>query len=148
MSNDILTKIQAALNDEEYPLRGHDATFALAKEHGIVIVFGASDDLVELRGAIHDELGAFDGTTFKVDEKGVIPKFENIDSGDKDALEDYFRRKNGGRGIEAIWAPKYLPETSWVYKTDIPHTVFNVIEHGDVYCVGIIFKLEDLAVNS
>jgi hypothetical protein len=147
MSDNIVTKIQAALNGEEYPLRGHDATFELAKEHGIVIVFGDSDDIVSLRGAIHDEVSACDGTAFKVDAKGVIPEFEDIDSDDKDALEDYFKRKNGGREIEATWAPKYLPGTSWVYKTDIPHTVFNLIEDEDVYCVGIIFRLEDLSVK-
>jgi hypothetical protein len=147
MSNQIIDKICAALDGAEYPLRGHDATFQLAKDNGIVIVFGASDDLVELRGAIHDEVGAYDGTTFKVDKKGPIPYFEDIDSDDEDALEDYFKRKNGGREIKAIWAPKHLPDTSWIYETDIPRTVFNVMEDGNVYCVGIIFKLEDLAVN-
>lgn len=33
----------------------------IAKENGLVVVFGASDDLCEIRGAEDDEIGCFDG---------------------------------------------------------------------------------------
>ena len=38
---------------------------AEAKENNLVIISGGSDDLVELRGAIYDESGAWDGGTLK-----------------------------------------------------------------------------------
>ena len=33
----------------------------IAKENGLVVVFGASDDLCEIRGAEDDEIDCFDG---------------------------------------------------------------------------------------
>ena len=45
---------------------------ALAAENGLVVVFGYSDDNVELAGAFDDEVGAFDGTTFYVTREGVL----------------------------------------------------------------------------
>lgn len=140
----IIDQIQLALDGAGYRLRGEEKTFELAKDNGIVIVFGASDDLMELRGAIDDEAGVYDGGTVRIDEEGIIPDFEDIDRDEEDVLEDYFKRKYGGQEIEAIWCPSDAPDTSWAYKTDIPHKTFNVMEDDDVYCVGIIFKIEDL----
>jgi len=43
-----------------------------AKENGIVIVFGASDDLIEFRGAIYDEVGAYDGGKAFLTSNGLV----------------------------------------------------------------------------
>lgn len=40
---------------------------ALAKELGFVVVFGYSDDNAELRGAIDDEIGCYDGGVLEHD---------------------------------------------------------------------------------
>lgn len=50
-----------AMNGREYRNEGSDALFAQMKRDGIVAVFGASDDLMEFRGAIYDEVGCYDG---------------------------------------------------------------------------------------
>lgn len=42
-----------------------------AKESGLVIVYGASDDLMEFDGAIYDEGGCFDGGRVYFDRNGV-----------------------------------------------------------------------------
>ena len=42
-----------------------------AKENGLVIVYGASDDLMEFDGAIYDEGGCFDGGRVYFDRDGV-----------------------------------------------------------------------------
>ncbi len=34
---------------------------AKAQEDGLIVIFGASDDLAEIRGAIYDEVGCYDG---------------------------------------------------------------------------------------
>ena len=84
---------------------------ALAKELGFVVVFGYSDDNAELRGAIDDEIGCFDGG-----------KLEHKD------LPDV---------IYAKWCDR---ETNylWSYKTTIPHETFRIYEDGDYWCVGIV----------
>lgn len=43
-----------------------------AKESELVVVFGQSDDLVELRGAIDDELDMYDGGTIYLTKEGVL----------------------------------------------------------------------------
>jgi hypothetical protein len=43
------------LNGLPYPFRAPKALIAQAKQDGLVIVQGASDDLMELVGAIRDE---------------------------------------------------------------------------------------------
>lgn len=35
-----------------------------AKENGFVVIYGASDDLCEIAGAVHDEIDCFDGGEF------------------------------------------------------------------------------------
>lgn len=116
-----------------------------AKRDGLVVVFGASDDLMEFRGAIYEELGANNGRTAHVCADGLLPSWDEVDRDSEAGCEKYFKRKAAGfMEIEAIWAPAHLPETSWLFKTSIPHAAFNVMEDGDVFCVGIVFALADV----
>lgn len=134
------------LNGEEYPLRLSRVVEAAIEAAGIVVVCGASDDLMEFRGAIHDEVGAYEGTIVRVDAKGLLPAYDDIDKDShnaKDKLRDYFQRENGGKTIEALWSPSD-PDCSWAYKTDIPHETFDIMEDGELYCRGIVFRLADV----
>lgn len=103
---------------------------AEAKKHGIVIVIGASDDLMEFSGAIEDEGGCYDGGEVYFDRDGVS--------------QDDTERANV---IEAIWCDGMnsdgIPAT-WTYQTEIPHEKFNVWEDEELYCVGIVFSIEDI----
>jgi len=109
----------------------------LAKENGLVVVFGASDDLVEFRGAIDDEIGAWEGTDIFLDEKGIV----------KNECEEehcpYFEEKLKSKAVklEAIWGQDNY---SWTFKTNIPHSTFEVMEGTDKYCKGIVFRLNDV----
>lgn len=137
----------ARLNGREYLHEITGAEEAEAKSAGLVVVFGASDDLVELRGAIHDEIGAYDGTTFRVCPEGLLPRWpDEIEEGwSESEAADYFRRKAlGVREIAAEWAPSE-PNCSWAYRTEIPHATFDVMEDGELYCRGIVFSLADVA---
>lgn len=138
-------QIAEQLNGIEYPCDIHKAIEASAKEHGIVIVFGASDDLMEFRGAIYDEWGCYDGGTVKVDATGPLRDWDDVkEDGEKTEIAAWLEREKKAKEIEAIWAPDSMPGTSWVYNTTIPHVTFNVMEDGDIYCRGIVFELKDL----
>lgn len=113
-----------------------------AKAAGLVVAFGASDDLLEFRGAIYDEVGCYGGGTATVDQKGLLPDFEDIDRDDKDEMRDYFKRENSGAVIRAAWEGE--PGYSWVISTDVPHETFEIVEDGEPYCRGIVFALADL----
>ena len=113
-----------------------------AKAAGLVVAFGASDDLLEFRGAIYDEVGCYGGGTATVDQKGLLPDFEDIDRDDKDEMRDYFKRENSGAVIRAAWEGE--PGYSWIISTDVPHETFEIVEDGEPYCRGIVFALADL----
>jgi hypothetical protein len=138
-------ELAAILNGREYTAEITKTEEREAKAAGLVVVFGASDDLMEFHGAIKDEVYGYDGTTVRIDEKGLVPDFEQIESSDKDALRDYFQREGGGKTIEAQWDNGRYP--SWVYKTDIPHECFDVLEDGELYCRGIVFALADVGAQ-
>ena len=77
-----IKELAAQLNGCEYRSEVSRELEVNTKADGIVIVFGASDDLMEFRGAIHDETGAWAGATVRVDGEGLVPDWENIDHDD------------------------------------------------------------------
>ena len=98
-----------------------------AETNGLVVVYGYSDDNVELAGAINDEIGAWGGVVFHVEKDGSY----------------YVEDSDAPNRIRAVWCP---PETdfSWAFETDIPHEIFRILEDGEHFCLGIVFALEDL----
>ena len=140
-----IAEIAAKLHGQEYPLRIPREIIAAAKAADIVIVYGASDDLMEFEGAISDEVGAWDGATRLIDAKGVLPTWESVRE-DEDDARDYLKRKPNARTIEALWCPDEPAGASWAYKTDIPYVTFDVMEGCDIYCRGIVFSVDSLAM--
>lgn len=113
------------LDGREY---GNEITASEAKaaaEAGLVVVFGASDDLIEFRGAIDDEGGCFNGGIIYFDRDGVA----------QDGEEKEF-------SIKAIWCGQN--DYSWSYEADFPHRSFAILEDGEPYCRGIVFSVDDL----
>jgi len=105
-----------------------------AKELGIVIMYGYSDDNVELRGYIDEEVGAYDGTTVYLDKDGVFELDCDCCSEECKLLREHLKEC---RVVEAVWdADGY----SWVFQTDIPHETFDVYDDGEKYCRGIVFE--------
>ena len=135
------------LNENEYGNEITNEQCEFAKEHGLVVVFGASDDLCEFRGAIEDEASCYDG--------GKIVIFKNKKDWnvwDADAIDDLEDSRKEvaaldavavNQTIDAIWCPDE-PQCSWIYKTDIPHSTFRIMEDGELYCMGIVFAVDSL----
>lgn len=139
-----VSEIAAAMNGVEY--RDVHKRAAELRKHamgaGVVIVYGQSDDLMEFDGAVHDELGAYNGTEAFVDRKGLLPERESIDTDAE--ISDYYQRKTGGASkITANWCPDGSGGVRWTYTTSIPHATFEVVDDGEVYCRGIVFALAD-----
>lgn len=111
----------------------------LAKDAGLVVLFGASDDLAEFRGAISDEIGCYDGGDLFITPNGPLEEHE-------DRCEckwcGYEAAKSKAKKIEALWNKE--KGYSWTYKIDLPHETFEIVEDGKPYCRGIVFSIEDL----
>lgn len=110
-----------------------------AKAAGLIVIFGASDDLMEFRGFVDDERGA--PTIALLDAKGLLPFREDIQH-DDEALKDYFARAPQVRAVDALWGKE--DGYSWTYRTDVPHAIFEIVEDGEPYCRGIVIDVADL----
>lgn len=136
-------KVAEHLNGSVYPLRISNELAEQAKAAGLVIVYGASDDLMEFQGAIGGELTAMGGRIVLVDAEGMLPDNDDDIETDEDRAR-YYYRKGKAKTIEALWAKE--GDYSWTYHTAIPHETFEVVEDGQPYCRGIVFALADVGV--
>lgn len=116
------------LNGREYGSEITKDEAEEAKRDGVVIVFGYSDDNMEFEGALHDEVGCYDGGVFRVCKYGVY--------------EDEVPANTELKTITAVWCATGKP--AWSYETDIPHEKFNIFEDGEPFCEGIVFSIDDL----
>jgi len=138
-------QLAAKLNDREYTREITREEEDQAKQAGLVVVFGYSDDNIELRGAIDDEYGAYKGTTIMVDREGIVPVWEYMIGTEVEEaeFEKYFQRKQHAKKIKAIWNAE-LDQFAWTFETEIPHATFEILEDAVNYCRGIVFSIDDL----
>lgn len=125
-----------------------------AKENGLVIVYGSSDDLIEFRGAIHDEGNCYDGGIVEFTKKGVLQNEEECEDAIQTLKEngyDVSSLKLSVNKINALWSPQefefeneFYENLSWAYETKIPYEKFLMLEDGLPYCIGIVFSINDL----
>lgn len=106
------------------------------KNAGFVVVFGYSDDNMEFRGAIHDEVGCYDGGMAYVSKDGLL-----VNDCDCDNCPNYKRVQSEAKTIEALWD---VEGYSWKYKTDIPHSTFDILEGDELFCQGIVFSIDEV----
>lgn len=131
-------QMAAQLNGREYGREITAAEEAQARDAGLVIVFGYSDDNCELRGAIRDEVGAVNGTKIRFDSNG-IPDCKCLDT----SCPYFAERVAAMPGLlVVVWNDTGSP--AWSYETTIPHATFDVMEDGEVYCRGIVFRVTDI----
>lgn len=126
-------ELAARLDGRQYGSEISEPESDLAKRNGLVVVYGASDDLMEFEGAIHDEVGANNGAKVYVTPSGIFEGCKckcvySQDAREKAAL------------IKALWAKG---DYSWQYETAIPHATFEVVEGDEKYCRGIVFHISD-----
>jgi hypothetical protein len=130
----------AMLNGREY---GNEITRGecdIAKELGLVVVYAYSDDNMEFRGAINDEVGCWDGGTAYLTGNGLFN--HESDCCDCPYAE---RERTKCKTVKAVWHNGGNP--CWTYETDIPHATFNIYEDGELWCVGIVFEMVALAAQ-
>ena len=107
---------------------------------GVVVAYGQSDDLLQLRGAIADEYGAYNGTEIKHNSNGVIKNLCDTE----DCPYFLKEEREAKFYIKAEWDPKESDEI-WLITTNIPHETFSIInDENELWCKGIIFDIKSL----
>lgn len=129
-------ELAGVLNGCEYNKEMGAADNKIAKENGLVVVFGASDYLMEFRGAVNDEIDVYEGGRAFFTENDLL-----INECDNENCPYFKRLTKTATPIEAKWDTEGY---SWVYETTIPHASFEVLKDGDKYCRGIVFALSDV----
>lgn len=132
------SEFAAMLDGREYGEEITSSEEELAKELGLVVVFGYSDDCMEFCGALDSEVGCYDGATVYILDGEV---FEGCSEGNNECkfVKAALAR---AKPIEAVWIDK-TTDCAWSYKTDIPHETFKIYEDGVLFCIGIVFDIKD-----
>jgi hypothetical protein len=133
-----LKEFAATLDGREYPFELTRDEKDFAKDANWVVVYNDSDDNMEFRGAITDEVGCYGGGVAYITKDAELLVNECDD-------EDcpYFRKLIGGSiKIDAV------DGTWWELRTVIPHETFNIMEDGDLYGIGIVFDRNNLGVKN
>lgn len=136
----MITKEELAkrLDGREYMEEITDSEVKIAEDNGLVVVFGASDDLVEFRGAIRDEVNAYDGREIFLTPTRILENHDDCEC----PYCGYEELRKHARMVRALWdADK---KHSWIYETEIPHATFEIVEDGEPFCRGIVFEFKEL----
>lgn len=111
-------------SEVDLPLR------ALLQKENILVVYGASDDIVCLDGAIYDE---WYWPVYLKDGKMITNQCE-------EGCPYYEKEKLAGWKIDPIW-PEENP--FWTFETELDHVTFNIWDGETLYCRGIVINLMD-----
>jgi hypothetical protein len=131
-------ELAARLNGREYGGEITNGEAADAKAAGLVVLFGASDDLAEFRGAVEDEEGCYGGGEILIVDGNI---YQDPDCECEWAQAAKVAARKRGRTINAVWCGP--SGYDWAYETDIPHATFSVIDGSEKYCRGVVFALAD-----
>jgi len=110
-----------------------------AKASGLVVAFGASDDLLELCGAVdEEEIDAYQGQTVFFTKAGLL-----VNECDSIECPHFERMKAAASPLEIAWQDSGKGPC-WIFRTAIPHEVFEINDEGEAYCQGVVFALADV----
>ena len=134
----ILTKEQMArsISGNQYLQEISPLDRIIAKNSGLLIIYGASDDITVFDGVIMDEAGAYDGENHKILSNGDI--FNRDDLHDQIVSKGY-RVPQTKINVTAEFAPDDV-ECTWRITTDVPFAPFNIFEDDDLYCIGAVVE--------
>lgn len=119
----------------------------IAKENNLLVLFGASDYLLEAKGTIHDEYGAGDfllikdGEMFADEDEDIYYKAKG------DSL--YYASSdsnnvNHPRLIRTEWCPKDESGLFWRITSNMPSSPFVIMRDGSPYCRGIVIDVDEI----
>jgi hypothetical protein len=127
----------------EYPADELDNLNKEMAADGIIIAYGASDDLLEFQGVVNDEVGVYGGNEVSISSRRKGTAFIFDEEENNDSKEFNRKEIEQMQKIKAVWAPKDI-DASWKIETEIPHETFDIMEDGELFCRGIVFHVDDI----
>ncbi len=136
MREDVIA-IAEAMNGISYDnLRNGRALENIAREaqkRGCIIIYGISDDIVRVAGAIDEEIDAWDGTVFHVADGKLVP----VQTDGCEDCELYKRAIANAVEVKALWEHQ-----GYRWYVEAPSNAasepFIVYRDGETFCRGIV----------
>ena len=103
---------------------------ALEAVKGLVVVYAASDDLVEVEGAMTQEIGAYDGVKLTVSKS-----------------QGFYETTAGEPDIEFRWCDDSSADSvcPWSVICNLPRRKFDILDdEGYVSSVGVVLQIDDI----
>lgn len=103
---------------------------ALEAVKGLVVVYAASDDLVEVEGAMTQEIGAYDGVKLTVSKS-----------------QGFYETTAGEPDIEFRWCDDSSADSvcPWSVICNLHHRKFDILDdEGYVSSVGVVLHIDDI----
>lgn len=121
------------------------------KEAALLVIYGASDDLVEFGGVWWDEAGAFDGSVLRFNSDGLIQSEGDFVEELSNSLQEIEDEENilvkmqnyCDLWTNASWVKVIIPDdgSNFAYETNLPFATFEVLDEDRLYCVGLVVEL-------
>lgn len=142
-------ELAALINNREYRDEITPEQEQIAKDNGLVVIFGASDDFIKFRGFLDDELG--DDIFYIKDNSIRTPSCVLSQGGydrffNKELFPDKNTKENNFHKIVPVWEQIIdgIVICPWSFKTHIPHASFDIYEDGNLFCKGIVIDVNQL----
>lgn len=136
----------AMLNGREYGEEITKDEAALAKQHGLVVMYGHSDDAVVLHGAIDAIFNAYNGTRFHLDKDGFIPVGSVVPVPFERRIAWGVRRDKGTL-VHARWNCNNIAWSFGFVRGGVMVELgkeFEVYENGERFSFGVVFHINEL----
>ena len=134
------------LNGREYRSEITSSECKYALDNNLLVIFGASDDLIEFRGVIDEEMDSYKKSNYFLlkaeDGFRIISQYEWDEL--QSSIEEY-----------GIIIPHKIITSYWSggeskyffsYFMSFPHENFNIMEDGKYYCQGVVINLNNVSL--
>jgi hypothetical protein len=135
-----MTKEELAkmLNEREYLNEMTAKEEVEAKVNNLVVVFGYSDDNIEFRGAISEEISMWQEKTIKINHEGLV--LNQCDEDDCPYFDKLYRSTKNYITVKFNDKAKEN-EYFWTIQTNLPFASFDIKNDGELFCKGIVFDI-------
>jgi hypothetical protein len=138
-------ELAALLNGREYGSELAEMEELQARKDGLLVIFGYSDDNIELRGAFRDEIGANNGRTLFLHRTGIIDRSEAEDC-------DRCRERLKEQADQCVAVPCLWNANGWSWWITPPSLptvgTFEIYDGGEPYCRGLVLTVAELPMLS
>lgn len=128
----------AMINRNQYREELTQQQSTLAFQSGLMVFYGASDDLLEVEGVGREEYGAWDGGEYHFTKNGTRVDLEW--DGHEDAIAKGYTPPTSAFTVDVKWCPEGFPG-SWLIVPDCKHASFKIMEDDDLYCQGCVIDM-------